>query len=650
MSFVRRFSSMPSASVISQIEGIVIVDQTPEGPFQGVNTGVVGVVGEFADMTYAVNVDGNGNVTTKPHPIVITSAQDLSSFAGGFDETLGDFGGDDGNGFVALSGKSFSRLVICPVNLASPKGVRLWRELPLNRSSTNATPVGTMLAATVPAGTKFTAGSNAAKLAKTVVFTADLAKASGITGNQNATGGAATYATFQAAGASFTAKAQVGDALVVGVAGGSGAPGTYRIITVVSDTEIQVEQLDGTSFTWSGATDLPWRVHPAASFDTGAAHTYEEQSGYLLPARALGPASVAEGTAMAVVGAIANAPNLKMGIMPDDGATLGGLAYDADVQAANAPQSDALDTLYSTCFEALLADAYPARDISILVSARTSEAIRAAMQAHVQTASTQGRGRMAVIAPAVSEVSIQTVLGDASPGVGATRDERVIYCWPGVQTRVQKAQNISIKRADGTYTTDGVLDVRADAYMASILSNLASERNPGQASDPVPQCLDSVIGFQSGNLPDFKMSEYIEFRQNGIAAIRFDRSTAKTFQSGITTSLAANEKNINRRRMADEIQDSLAQIYEKFSKLPLTTAMKDAIDAETVSYMESLLSTTNPAAQRIEAYSVDSKSGNTPELNAQGIYVVVVKVRMLATADDIVLQAEVGPTVTVTAA
>ena len=47
---------------------------------------------------------------------------------------------------------------------------------------------------------------------------------------------------------------------------------------------------------------------------------------------------------------------------------------------------------------------------------------------------------------------------------------------------------------------------------------------------------------------------------------------------------------------------------------------------------------------------MDSRSGNTPELNAQGIYVVIVRVRMLATADDIVLQAEVGPTVTVTAA
>jgi len=649
MSFVRRFSSMPSASVISQIEGVVIVDQTPEGPRQGINTGVVGVVGEFADMTYAVNVDGDGNVTTKPRAVEIVSAQAMQNKLGGFDATLGDFGGDDGNGFVALSGKPFSRLVVCPVNLASPKGVRLWRELPLNRNDTSATPVTPMTAVTVSAGTKFSSGANEAKLAKTVVFTADLAKASGTNGNQNVAA-TATYATFQAAGAAFLTKAQVGDALVVGSSGGAGSPGTYRIIGVVGDTEIQVEKLDGSTFTWAGNPALPWRVHPAAAFDTGAAHTYDEQSGYLLPARALGPASIAEGTAMSVVAAVANAPGLKMGVMPDDGATLGGLAYAADVQAANAPQSSDLDDLYAACFESLLADAYPARDISVLVSARTSDAIRSSMRTHVQTASAQGRGRMAVIAPSVSEVSLDTVLGDAAPGVGATRDERVIYCWPGVQARIEKAQDVSIKRADGTYTTNGVLDVRADAFMASILSNLSAERNPGQASDPVPQCLDSVIGFQSGALPDFTMAEYIQFRQGGIAAMRFDRSAAKTFQSGITTSLGVNEKNINRRRMADEIQDELAQLYEKFSKLPLTTQLKTTIDSETVAYMEALLSPTDPSAQRIEAYSVDSQSGNTPELNAQGIYVVVVRVRMLATADDIVLQAEVGPTVTITAA
>jgi len=644
MSFVRRYSTFPSAQVISQIEGIVIVDLTPPTSFEGVNTGVVGLVGEFADMTYAVSVDGAGNVTTKARPVEVTSAQDMLNKVGGFDPTLGDFGGDDGNGFVAINGKRFSRLVLCPVNLASPKGVRLWRELPLNRSTTSAAPVTPMTASTISAGTEFYLGDNSAKLAKTVTFTADAAIAHGPFGSL-IDGPNGKTQTFNGASGVEQKGVKVGDALVIG-SGTTSYAGTYRI-TAVAANSLTVEKLDGSDFDWPAAISVPWRVHPAASFDTGASFTYTEQAGYLLPARALGPGNFSAGVALQPRVAVATAPGLRMGVMPQPGAIAGGLTYDATVQAANAPQSSELDALYADCFEALLADAYPTRDISILFSARTSDAIRTAMKTHVQTASAQGRGRMAVISPPINEVDRDTVLGDAAPGVGADRDERVIYSWPGVQVSVADAQLKRIKRANGTYTTDGILDVRADGFMASVLSSLSAERNPGQAADPVPLCLAPILGFQSGTLPDFNMSDYIQFRQNGIAAIRFDRSAGKSFQSGITTSTSAAEKNINRRRMADEIQDSLAAIYEKFSKLPLTNQLKDAIDSETVAYLEGLLSSTNPASQRIEAYSVDSKSGNTPELNAQGIYVVVVRVRMLATADDIVLQAEVGPTVTI---
>lgn len=652
MGFIRRYQSFPSSQVISQIEGVVIVDLPPPSTIEGVNTGVVGIVGEFADMTYAVSVDGSGNVTAKPQPVEVTSAQDMINKVGGWDASLGDFGGDDGNGFAAISGKRFSRLVICPVNLASAKGARVWRELPTNKSATNATPIVPMQATTIAAGTEFKSGANRVKLGAAVSFTSGMALASGTNGAQGNNSGPAAQATFQSATGDFINKGvKAGDALVLGVLGsGDGEPGTYRIIGVTATT-LTVEALDGTDITWAAETDLPWRVHPAASFDSGVEAAYDDVSGYLLPARPM-DATISAGTVLApTVAAAAGSATawnpqsgLKLGAMPGAG---GGLTYTAAVQAENAATSSSLEALYSAAFDALLADAYPARDVSILLASRTSDVIREAMKTHVLTASSQGKGRMAVIAPSISEVDETTVLGDSAPGVGATRDERVVYCWPGVKTSIVQAVNSSIKLADGTYTDSGILDVRSDAFMASILSNLAAERNPGQATDPVPLCLAPVLGFQSGNLPAFAMTDYILFKQNGIAAIRFDRSAGKVFQSGITTSITSGQKNINRRRMADEIQDSLAQAYEKFSKLPLTNSLKDAIASETSAYLEGLLSRNNPAAQRIEAYSIDTKSGNTPTLNAQGIYVVIVRVRMLATADDIVLQAEVGPTVNI---
>ena len=656
MGFTRRFSSFPSSQVISEIEGIVIVDLPPPASIAGVSTGVVGVVGEFADMKYATAINGSGDVTTKIQPVEVTSAQDMLNKVGGFDETLGEFGKDDGNGFVAIRNKRFSRLVIAPVNLASSKAVRIYRQLPTNKSATNTMPAVAMAPATVPAGTPFkTSSGQKVKLATSVAFTAFQAYAQGTDGVQQAGSGATV--TFTSATGDFINKGvQVGDGLVLGVIGGAGAPATYRITEVTSATELEVEKLDGTSVAWSGVTALPWRIHVASTFDSagvsGRNVVLDAASGYTLPARPLAGPDIDAGTVLTPVVA-APAPTalnwnplagLQFSVHPT-----GDLVYTDAVQQPNAPQSAEMDALYQTAIDAMLADVSPMRDVSVLYAARTSELIRNYLRQHVLTASAQGRGRLCLIGPAIDTTNETVVLGDTSPGVGATASERVLYCWPGVRTNIPEAVGYSIPLADGNVTTDGLLDVRLEGFVASILSNLAAERNPGQLTDPVPLCLAAVLGFQTGSLPDFTITNYTLFRQYGVMAVRFDRGGSKSIQSGVTSSQIPGEKNVNRRRMADEIQDSLAQAFEPYVKLPMTTALKDAIDVSTTAYLESLLSPNNPSAQRIEAYSVDSKSGNTPELNAAGIYVVIVRVRMLGTMDDIVIQSEIGPTVNVTA-
>ena len=88
--------------------------------------------------------------------------------------------------------------------------------------------------------------------------------------------------------------------------------------------------------------------------------------------------------------------------------------------------------------------------------------------------------------------------------------------------------------------------------------------------------------------------------------------------------------------MADFIQDSLAQRLVQFSKLPLTDSLKDSAVGETNAFLVDLLSPNNPPAQRINGFLIDDVSGNTPDLEAKGIFVIVVKVRTLATADFIV--------------
>ena len=215
--FNRRFSYFPTVDQIMQIEGGVIVSLPPAGSIRGQATGVVALVGEFADCTYGVAVDEDGTVTTSPQPVEIFSNADLVNKLGGWDETLGDFGASMGNGFVELRNKSFSRLVVVPINLAGGKGIRLWRELPTNTAADDALPVVPVLAAVVEAGRQFASAGNLVRLMQRVQFTASEPIASGVDADTTTQIAAATQSVTMASGDFVNDGVQEGDILVLGV-------------------------------------------------------------------------------------------------------------------------------------------------------------------------------------------------------------------------------------------------------------------------------------------------------------------------------------------------------------------------------------------------------------------------------------------------
>jgi hypothetical protein len=814
---------MPGTEVLTQIEGVSIIDLSPPGSIAGVATGVVAGVGECSDMTYATQADTSGNISTKIRPQEIFSGQDLINKIGGFDETLGEFGVSSGNLYAQLRNKRYSRLIAVPVNLASAKGARFFRELPVCRSQSDANPVVPVLGGSIAAGREFkntTLGR--IRVGKRVEFTALDVIAKATSGQTVAGASAATqtiasgaiaeqvwqvtasgptfsdqtsafntatpadftpfptvetvgdYVAFGMAaqfskltlsnvggtqgvagvvaweywnGSAWTAltvtdgtsgftaaltsgqtvtwtapsdwatlalnaitkyyvRARVttvyttnpiysqgfvggqdwaaivrpdgqlgaakGDIVVVGYNNaGAKAPsaeaGTYRVATTPSSgITLSIERLDGASFTFTANNNVPWRLHFASDADTapvlvpGSAtpggYAASDAGGYVVPVR-----PVTNSTGGATDGTFAAGTVLTPAVVPDaaDGDSwdpLSGLgartivgattSFTAAVQGINAAASASIDALYSTAFDAMLSDDTPTRDINLVGAARTSSNIRTALKAHVLEASKRGRGRCAVISPDLGQQSVNAVNVDASPGVGATRDERVFYAWPGERTYIPEAVNYRLRTADTNTTVDGILDIRSDFRLLSILSNLPPERNPGQAAEPVPSLMSSVLGLQRG-VTDLGINEYTALRAAGIVALRIDRTAGPIYQSGVTSSLISGKKNINRRRMADFIQDSLAERAVQFSKLPLTTQLKDGLVAETDAFLTELLSPNNPSAQRINAYQVDDKSGNTPDLEAKGIFIVITRVRTTPTADFIVLQTEVGENVVI---
>lgn len=439
-----------------------------------------------------------------------------------------------------------------------------------------------------------------------------------------------------------------GDAFVLGVIGGAGALGgnaaTYRVVGVASDTSITVETADGSAFNWVTGSALPYRFHVAQVFDStgqGSVITDAAQTGYVLPMRPLDAtigASSALAPSVTPPAATATAWDPLSGLT---GGNIASLVYTAAVQGVNPPSSASFDALYQSCLDALLGDADPARSVNIVVTARTSATIRAATKAHVGLASQQGIGRTAPISPALSVSSLTTVLG--SLGVQATRAERLDYNWPGFVYSLPEAVGISIPRTDGRATLDGLVEGLLSIQLASVLSVLPPENNPGQLAEPVPTAMANVLAFQRSVAGlNLGINDYTLLKQGGVCALRFDRDAGPIFQSGVTSSLTPGQTNINRRRMADFIQDSLTTAYQPFSKSPLTQELKDTLFAETDNFLSGLLSANNPTAQRIVAYQIDNKSGNTPDLEARGIYVLIVKVRTLATLLDVVLSSQIG--------
>jgi hypothetical protein len=304
----------------------------------------------------------------------------------------------------------------------------------------------------------------------------------------------------------------------------------------------------------------------------------------------------------------------------------------------------AIDAKYVAAIEATKGMSSIARETNIIFSARQSNAIRRALKTNALDASKSCFGRMAVIRPPLNTHKDDAKSNLAEPGVGAYRDQRVIYTYPGVNLFVQQIALRGIAGGEG-FTADGNIDVGSDGVMASILSQLNPEENPGQLTS----FTSAYNGLESGaNAQGFEMEDYILFKKQGIAAPRLDDGVL-IFQSGVTSvdpATQPNLKNIARRRMADFIQDTLAKRLKNYGKRLSTNLRRKAVKTEIKNFMDGLLGRNTPGTQRIAGYTVHDKDNSDTTL-AAGLYRITLNVRTLASLDSIVIANTVGEDVSV---
>lgn len=288
-----------------------------------------------------------------------------------------------------------------------------------------------------------------------------------------------------------------------------------------------------------------------------------------------------------------------------------------------------------------------AAHVNIAYSARQSNTVRNAMRTNALTASANGcYGRMAIIRPPLGTTKQAAQLVNATPGVGAYRDQRVVYTWPQANTFVPIIGQVGTAGGLG-FTSTGNVDVGADGFLASIMSQLPPEENPGQET-PFTTAISSLE--TSANAQGLLITDYISLKNAGVCALRFDSGVA-IFQSGVTSvdpNVYPSLTRISRRRMADYIQDSVALLAKSFGKRLSTYQRRKALASEIRSFMAQLLNSGNPnGGQRIGGYTVDDVTGNTPTTLAMGLFRIILNVQTLPSLDSIVIQTTIGEQVQV---
>ncbi len=198
------------------------------------------------------------------------------------------------------------------------------------------------------------------------------------------------------------------------------------------------------------------------------------------------------------------------------------------------------------------------------------------------------------------------------------RSDRIFYCYnapftidPQVAAEVQTAPQ---------------------SWMASILALTDVDVNPGEENTK-----KLLAGITRIDL-ELNRQNYIDLRAAGIAALEKDTDGSHIFVSGVTASLESGKDQITRRRSADFIQLGAAGFAKPFVKKKGTTGNTNQLAGGLRSWLEGLKN----EERIVKEYSVNSDDVNDDQTEAQGLFFIEIKVRLINHMLFVVLLTEIG--------
>lgn len=247
-----------------------------------------------------------------------------------------------------------------------------------------------------------------------------------------------------------------------------------------------------------------------------------------------------------------------------------------------------------------------------------AEHMSATVRSKMSTLAAGASDRLFLIGP-----DSATVAASAAPtDIAAISSDRVLYCFNDPYT---------IDPASGTEMVTA-----ATGWMAAVLANTDVDIHPGEEDTKKFTAAITRLSF-----PALSRSDYISLREAGICALEQDGGFA--FVSGVTTSLVPGKEQITRRRMTDFLQLSIAKTLKYSVKKKNTFTRKQANAAMIQQFLDDL----QRAERVVLASQVDPDVLNTDAQEAQGIVRILVRVKLIGHILELVLETEIGTTVTV---
>lgn len=333
--------------------------------------------------------------------------------------------------------------------------------------------------------------------------------------------------------------------------------------------------------------------------------------------------------------------------------TSGGAAAAVFPPGTGVTLGDYITAAYNAAIDKTLPVNDPTTEIAEIFSARNWAAdaassitnnIRKKLWQNAIDSSLMGRGRVAMIsgepaagstvaAATAAKTAVKALAAGGSPEITTANADRAFISFPYVGIFASELQR--------------TIFVSPGGFRAMMANLLPEEFQTSVPNDDMAAITQMEPAFVTSPM---SRADYISLKAAGVGTVILDRTTGWQFQSGVT---AANPTSFptrvadNRRRFADFVQDTVVGLAAKYNKFPGTTERVDALVGEIDGFLLSLLSPESPPQQRIEGYSVDPNSANTPELTALGIRTFILKVRMLGDLNDLVFITEIGPTVVI---